>query len=87
MKSAKLLYLTRVAYTYQGKPRRAFVFLVAAEDDEAAREIETTLPEILPSAENIEYEPPVLCLSGHHTIAWPADRIDNFGSVLATQRN
>ena len=58
-KSAKLLYFTRIAYTYRGKPRRAFVFLVAADDDAAAREIERTLPEILPSAEKIEYEPPV----------------------------
>jgi hypothetical protein len=39
---------------------------------------------ILPMVEEIKYEPPVLCPSGHHIIAWPADRIDNFGSVLAT---
>jgi hypothetical protein len=84
MNSAKLLYLTRVAYIYEGKPSRAFVFLVAADDDDAAREIERTLPMILPSAENIKYEPPVLCPSGHHTIAWPADKIDDFGSALTT---
>jgi hypothetical protein len=46
--------------------------------------LQRTLPMILPSAENIEYEPPVLCPSGHHTVAWAADKIDNFGSVLAT---
>jgi hypothetical protein len=84
MKSTKLLYFTRVAYTYEGKPRRAFVFLVAADDDEAAREIERRLPVILPLIEKIEYEPPVLCPSGHHTVAWAADKIDNFGSALAT---
>jgi hypothetical protein len=91
MKSAKLLYLTRVAYTYEGNPRKAFVFLVAADDDEAAREIERRLPVILPMVEKIKYEPPVLCPSGHHTVAWAADKIDNFGSALATtlepQRN
>jgi hypothetical protein len=84
MKTTKLLYFTRVAYTHEGKPRKTFVFFVATDDDDAAREIERRLPVIVPLIEKIEYEPPVLCPGGHHTVAWAADKIDNFGSALAT---